>query len=242
MTTTDFNHTTGRRRTIKNPTKEKKTPTTRKKRNKMTLKQKRPPKHINCRGGLMKRKRDIQSISIAEAVSGKEKTSKAYQLQRRSHEKKKRPPKHINCRGGLRKGKDFQSILLAEAVSHNQTDTAKAYQLQGQYQKQARHTRMSKLLMAETPSHVTQEKYHRNFATTRKSTHVTAEVSSGEDTNAEDIGTPHTKITETSLHTRFKMQIISMRIPTFHHKSPTEDRNHTNGEEWTATKQETLQP
>jgi len=35
---------------------------------------------------------------------------------------------------------------------------------------------------------------------------VTAEVSSGEDTNAEDIGTPQTKITETSLQKRFKCE------------------------------------
>ena len=145
----------------------------------MIFKQERPPKHINCRGGLTKKT-------------------------------KKMLPKHINCRG---------STTIRQDTQGNRS-----------------------ISIAETSSHVTQKKYHRNFAKTRKSTQNTAGVSSGEDTNAEDIGTPHTKITETSLHTRFKMQIISMRIPTFHHKSPTEHRHHTNGEEWTATKQETLQP
>jgi hypothetical protein len=49
-TTTDFNPTRGRRRTIKNPKDENQNPTTRKKRNKM----------------IFKLGRDLQSISIAE--------------------------------------------------------------------------------------------------------------------------------------------------------------------------------
>ncbi len=79
--------------------------------------------------------------------------------------------------------KDFQSISIAEEVL---------------LLKQDRHGRQS-ISSAATSPHVTQKKYHRNLATTRKSTKVTAGVSSGEDTNAEDIGTPQTKITETSL-------------------------------------------
>jgi hypothetical protein len=63
-------------------------------------------------------------------------------------------------------------------------------------------------------------KNHRNFATTKEVNTVKAEVSSGEDTNAEDIGTPQTKITETPLQ-KIQMRTKSMRIPTFHHISPT---------------------
>jgi hypothetical protein len=52
MTIKDFNHTTGRRRTIKNPTDERKT--------------RRPVRSETRR---YSSKRDLQSISIAEAVS-----------------------------------------------------------------------------------------------------------------------------------------------------------------------------
>ena len=83
---------------------------------------------------------------------------------------------------------DFRSISIAEEVLPLKQDIHGCQSISS----------------AATSPLVTQKKYHRNFATTRKSTKVTAGVSSGEDTNAEDIGTPHTKITETSLHKRFK--------------------------------------
>ena len=99
---------------------------------------------------------------------------------------KTRPPKHINCRGGLMQPK------------HR---AAKAYQLQRQHQTNKRE---------ESPKLCNNQEVNT----------VKAEVSSGEDTNAEDIGTPQTKITETPLQ-KIQMRTKSMRIPTFYHTSPT---------------------
>jgi hypothetical protein len=73
-------------------------------------------------------------------------------------------------------------------------------------------------------------KNHRNFATTKEVNTVKAEVSSGEDTNAEDIGTPQTKITETSLrkdsnaNQKHANPYISPHIT---HQTGSEDRKHT---------------
>jgi hypothetical protein len=60
---------------------------------------------------------------------------------------------------------------------------------------------------------------------------VKAEVSSGEDTNAEDIGTPQTKITETSLqkdsnaNQKHANPYISPHIT---HQTGSEDQKHIN--------------
>ncbi len=141
--------------------------------------------------------------------------------------KQKRPPKHINCRGGLTQSrKDVRNILIAEDVpqSYKTYTDVKAYQLR-------KHSHMShrrKIIETLQPP----GSQHGHSRSIKWSWYE----------NAEDTETPQTKITETSLHKRFKMLIISMRIPIFHHKSPTEHRHHTNGEEWKATKQETLQP
>ncbi len=161
MTIKDFNHTTGRRRTIKKPNRREKNPTTRKKRNKMIFKKKktrtRPPKHINCRGGL------------------KQTLPKTYWWQRQHH--------HQETHGQTSEAYQLQRKSFHSNKTH--TDV-KAHQAQ-------RHPHLShKRSIIETLQQPgSQQK-------------VTAGVSSGGDTNAEDIGTPHTKITETSLHKRFK--------------------------------------
>jgi hypothetical protein len=74
-------------------------------------------------------------------------------------------------------------------------------------------------------------KNHRNFATTKEVNTVTAEVSSGEDTNAEDIGTPQTKITETSLQkdsNANKKHANPYISPHITHKRGSEDQKHIN--------------
>jgi hypothetical protein len=61
---------------------------------------------------------------------------------------------------------------------------------------------------------------------------VTAEVSSGEDTNAEDIGTPQTKITETSLRQKDsnanKKHANPYISPHITHQRGSEDQKHIN--------------
>jgi len=76
------------------------------------------------------------------------------------------------------------------------------------------------------------KKNHRNFATTKEVNTVTAEVSSGEDTNAEDIGTPQTKITETSLRQKDsnanKKHANPYISPHITHQRGSEDQKHIN--------------
>jgi hypothetical protein len=60
---------------------------------------------------------------------------------------------------------------------------------------------------------------------------VKAEVSSGEDTNAEDIGTPQTKITETSLQkdsNANKKHANPYILPHITHQTGSEDQKHIN--------------
>jgi hypothetical protein len=74
-------------------------------------------------------------------------------------------------------------------------------------------------------------KNHRNFATTKEVNTVKAEVSSGEDTNAEDIGTPQTKITETSLRkdsNANKKHANPYISPHITHQTGSEDQKHIN--------------
>jgi len=163
----------------------------------------------------------------------------------RGYSNEKRPPKHINCRGGLMKRKEKTSTahqLQRQSYQKNQENAAKAHQLQRQHYKQTRHTGKLK---------------HINCRDTL--TCHTKEVSS-KLCNNQEVNTEHSRSIKWrgykcrrhrhsthqdhgNIFTRkIQMLIKSMRIPTFHHKSPTKHRHHTNGEEWTATKQETLQP
>jgi hypothetical protein len=190
-------------------------------------------------------------------ISKYRKTSKAYQLQRRSQQGEKKRYQNtssaeaaghkVNTREGC------QSILTAEAVFNRKKDL-QSISIAEEVSNQTRHTGMSKHINCRD-SLTREEKFHNNIVSTvshegtpsklcnnQEVNTVTAEVSSGVDINAEDTETPQTKITETSLHTKIQMQPKCMRIPIFHHTSPTKYRHHTNGEEWTASKQETLQP
>ncbi len=142
--------------------------------------------------------------------------------------------KHINCRGGLKqsiaeaalkskkKQEDFQSILIAEEVLPLKQDIHGCQSISN----------------AATSPLVTQKKYHRNFATTRKSTKSHSKrikwrgykCRRYRHSTDQDHGNIFTQ--------KIQMLIKSMRIPIFHQKSPMKHRHHTNGEEWTATKQE----
>jgi len=140
--------------------------------------------------------------------------------------KKKKHPKHINCRGGLTQpGKCCQNVSIAKAAPQSDktyTDV-KAYQAQ-------RHPHLShKRSIIETlqqpgSQHGQSRSIKWRGYQCRRYRHSTHQ----------DHGNIFTQ--------KIQMLIKSMRIPTFHHKSPMKHRHHTNGEEWTAAKQETLQP
>jgi dephospho-CoA kinase len=156
---------------------------------------------------------------------------------------KTRPPKHINRRGGLMQPK------------HR---AAKAYQLQRQYYTHTfNNTVLQKHINCRRSTKQTKEKNHRNFATTRKSTRSKQKYQV-ERILMQKISALHRPRSRKHLYKKIQMRTKSMRIPTFHHTSPTKravriksiliaaetrctkkkTRNHTNGEEWTATKQE----
>ena len=112
-----------------------------------------------------------------------------------------------------RRGRDLQNISNVEAVSCiQQHSAAKAYQWQTQHQTNKRE---------ESPKLCNNQEVNT----------VKAEVSSGEDTNAEDIGTPQTKITETSLrkdsnaNQKHANPYISPHIT---HQTGSEDQKHIN--------------
>lgn len=153
--------------------------------------------------------------------------------------------------------RDLQSIPIVEAVSCNHR-AAKAYQLQRQYYTHTfNNTVLQKHINCRRSTKQTKEKNHRNFATTRKSTRSKQKYQV-ERILMQKISALHRPRSRKHLYKQIQMRTKSMRIPTFHHTSPTKravriksiliaaetrctkkkTRNHTKGEEWTATKQE----
>jgi len=107
--------------------------------------------------------------------------------------------------------RDLQSISIAEAVSCNQNKGLPKHI----------NCRRSTKQREESPKLCNNQEVNT----------VKAEVSSGEDTNAEDIGTPQTKITETSLqkdsnaNQKHANPYISPHIT---HQTGSEDQKHIN--------------
>ncbi len=152
-------------------------------------------------------------------------TSKVYQLLRRSHTTKKTLPKHTNCKGSTTIRKHMDRL-------------PKHINCKGSPSTQARHTRMPKhIKRSDIPTCHTEEVSSKfcNHQEVNKS-HSRSIKWRGykcrryRHSTHQDHGNIFTRKTQ--------MLIKSMRIPTFHKKSPMKHRHHTNGKEWTATKQE----
>lgn len=129
--------------------------------------------------------------TIKKPTKMKIKTRQPGRSEARWSSKKKRRPR-----------RDLQSISIAEAVSGNQ------------------NIGLPKHINCRGCTKWTKEKNHRNFATTRKSTRSQQKYQV-ERILMQKISALHRPRSRKHLYKKIQMRTKSMRIPTFHHTSPT---------------------
>lgn len=152
------------------------------------------------------RRRTIKKPTKMKIKTRQPGRSEARWSSKKKEKTKTRPPKHINRRSGLMQPK------------HR---AAKAYQLQRQYYTHTfNNTVLQKHINCRRSTKQTKEKNHRNFATTRKSTRSKQKYQV-ERILMQKISALHRPRSRKHLYKKIQMRTKSMRIPTFHHTSPT---------------------